>query len=542
MFTRHFRERDEHIVTLKGISDVGLKLVLDYLYTGTVILQADLIDVALQASQHLALVEFVDFCADFLMQTVSIDNCFRYLELAELYDLKDAAKHLKAYVAANFGQACQREAFYLLRFETLRELLMSQRDIRSEDENQIVQSVLSWIRWDLDTRQHFACQLLQHVCFTMLTAEQTEHVLTSDILRANSDCEEIFRSIFKYHTRLFAQPLLDSDFCRMRNDRQCLLVLGGIYADEVVSAEFVVNVRSADINVSNGDLVAVPNHELARLPRPHYHAEVAVVNNFLFLVGGENARDRNGKYAVNTAFRYNPRDNHWLQISSMTRPRTRFSLLFIAPDTLLAVGGVNAEGFTDTAEKYDFATNSWMRIARLPFPLYLHSGCGCQHRGYVSGGTIREAYSNNLLSYNPENNVWSPKANMLRRRAGHRMTSHGNRLFVIGGYTQEDVARFHVSTTEVFDIATNQWTELSSTPIPVFSPCVTLLDNMVYVFGGENLDLRQRVNAIQAYDLKEDKWLVLGARLPKGIAYGSACALRVPRVVIASLPEDISRC
>jgi hypothetical protein len=93
----------------------------------------------------------------------------------------------------------------------------------------------------------------------------------------------------------------------------------------------------------------------------------------------------------------------------MTRPRTRFSLLFIAPDALLAVGGVNAEGFTDTAEKYDFTNNTWTRIARLPFPLYLHSGCGCQLRGYVSGGTIREAYSNNLLSYNPENNVWSPK-------------------------------------------------------------------------------------------------------------------------------------
>lgn len=130
------------------------------------------------------------------------------------------------------------------------------------------------------------------------------------------------------------------------------------------------------------------------------------------------------------------------------------------------------------------------------------------------------------------------QANMLRRRAGHRMTSHGNRLFVIGGYTQEEVARFHVSTTEMFDISTNQWTELSSTPIPVFSPCVTLLDNMVFVFGGENLDLRQRVNAIQAYDLKEDKWLVLGARLPKGIAYGSACALRVPRTIIASLLDD----
>jgi hypothetical protein len=280
MFTRQFRERDEHVVTLKGLSDVGLKLALDYLYTGTVTLHADAVDAALQASQHLALEEFVDFCADFLMQTVSIDNCFRYLELAELYDLKEASKHLKAYVASNYGQACQRDAFYMLRFETLRELLTSQRDIVSDDEHQIVQSVLSWIRWESEQRQCYAAQLLRHVCFTMLTAEQTEHVLTSDILRGNGDCEDTFRSIFKYHTRLFAQPLLDGDFCRMRNDRQCLLVLGGIYADEVVSAEFVVNVRSTDLSMGGGDLVTVANHELARLPRPHYHAEVAVVNNF----------------------------------------------------------------------------------------------------------------------------------------------------------------------------------------------------------------------------------------------------------------------
>ena len=80
------------------------------------------------------------------------------------------------------------------------------------------------------------------------------------------------------------------------------------------------------------------------------------------------------QFAIELYNRYNPRDGKWLQISSMSVPRTHFSLITM-PNCLVAVGGKHNRVALNTAEKYDFASNEWSPISTLPHTLFSHAGC-----------------------------------------------------------------------------------------------------------------------------------------------------------------------
>ena len=71
-------------------------------------------------------------------------------------------------------------------------------------------------------------------------------------------------------------------------------------------------------------------------------------------VSGQSTYDTKGKTAIDTAYRYDPRFDKWLQIASINEKRTFFHLSALK-GKLFAVGGRNASG----------------EIGELPLILYL---------------------------------------------------------------------------------------------------------------------------------------------------------------------------
>lgn len=58
---------------------------------------------------------------------------------------------------------------------------------------------------------------------------------------------------------------------------------------------------------------------------------------------GQSTYDTKGKTAIDSAYRYDPRFNKWLQIASLNEKRTFFHLSALT-GKLFAVGGRNASG------------------------------------------------------------------------------------------------------------------------------------------------------------------------------------------------------
>jgi hypothetical protein len=117
----------------------------------------------------------------------------------------------------------------------------------------------------------------------------------------------MFQSALNYHLKLFSQPVMNTPIARMRAYNDCLVILGAGYLDNTLCT----NVLAAKINANSLDPFVSLNPTKDR----RYFAAVAVVNDFVFVVGGQTAMAGDGSHATNSAFRYNPRDGRWLQVN-----------------------------------------------------------------------------------------------------------------------------------------------------------------------------------------------------------------------------------
>lgn len=76
-----------------------------------------------------------------------------------------------------------------------------------------------------------------------------------------------------------------------------------------------------------------------------------------FDFSGQSTYDTKGKTAIDTAYRYDPRFDKWLQIASLNEKRTFFHLSALA-GKLFAVGGRNASGEIGTARLFPVSKTS----------------------------------------------------------------------------------------------------------------------------------------------------------------------------------------
>lgn len=80
-----------------------------------------------------------------------------------------------------------------------------------------------------------------------------------------------------------------------------------------------------------------------------------------FDLTGQSTYDTKGKTAIDSAYRYDPRFDKWLQIASLNEKRTFFHLSALA-GKLFAVGGRNASGEIGKARlvPVPYMSQSWL--------------------------------------------------------------------------------------------------------------------------------------------------------------------------------------
>ncbi len=112
---------------------------------------------------------------------------------------------------------------------------------------------------------------------------------------------------------------------------------------------------------------------------------------------------------------------------------------------------------------------------------------------------------------------WSFKATLLSPRASLGLVSNGQKIFAIGGVVSRDNQATRL--VEIYDPATNRWTEGNSKPTATANIQGALLADRIYVPGGCN-ELGEASNILEIYDPSHDNWTT-GTALPEPrCAYG----------------------
>nr|XP_042124845.1 kelch-like protein 13 isoform X1 [Peromyscus maniculatus bairdii] len=515
MFTGGMKEQELMCIKLHGVSRVGLRKIIDFIYTSKLSLNMDNLQDTLEAASFLQILPVLDFCKVFLISGVNLDNCVEVGRIANTYHLTEVDKYVNTFVLKNFSALITTGEFLKLPFERLA-FVLSSNSLKRCTELELFKATCRWLRLE-EPRMDFAAKLMKNIRFPLMTPQELiNFVQTVDFMRTDNTCVNLLLEASNYQMMPFMQPVMQSDRTAIRSDTTHLVTLGGVLRQQLVVSK---ELRMYDEKT----------HEwksLAPMEAPRYQHGIAVIGNFLYVVGGQSNYDTKGKTAVDTVFRFDPRYNKWIQVAPLNEKRTFFHLSALK-GYLYAVGGRNAAGELPTVECYNPRTNEWTYVAKMNEPHYGHAGTVYGGVMYISGGITHDTFQKELMCFDPDTDKWTQKAPMTTVRGLHCMCTVGDRLYVIGGNHFRGTSDYDdVLSCEYYSPIHDQWTPIASMLRGQSDVGVAVFENKIFVVGGYSWNNRCMVEIVQKYDPEKDEWHKV-FDLPESLGGIRACTLTV---------------
>ncbi|TRY57440.1 hypothetical protein DNTS_031427 [Danionella cerebrum] len=524
MFTGGMKESNQTTVELMGLSARGLKHIIDFAYSSEVTLDLDCIQDVLGAAVFLQMVPVVELCEEFLKSAMSVETCLNIGQMATTFSLSSLKQSVDAFTFRHFLQIAQEDDFLHIPMERLVFFLKSNK-LKNCSEIDLFHAAIRWLQHD-SSRRAVACEVLCHVRFPLMrSSELVDSVQTVNIMVEDVQCRNFLLEAFNYQILPFRQHEMQSPRTSIRSDIMSLITFGGTpYTDN-------------DRSVSNKvfflpDASARQFKELTEMEMGCSHACVSVLNNFVYIVGGQNLQYRSGEGAVDVCFRYDTHLNQWLRIQPMQEGRIQFQLN-VLHGQLYATGGRNRSGSLASVECYCPKKNLWTYVDSLKRRIWGHAGATCGVKLYVSGGYgVSLEDKKTLHCYDPISDQWDFKSPMNEPRVLHAMISANNRIYALGGRMDHVDRCFDVLAVEYYVPETDQWTTVSPMRAGQSEAGCCLLDTKIYIVGGYNWHLNNVTSIVQVYNTETDEW-ERDLHFPESFA-GTACTPII-------LPQTVSQ-
>ncbi|XP_019366003.1 PREDICTED: kelch-like protein 13 [Gavialis gangeticus] len=518
-------------IQLKAISARGLRNVLNFIYSNTLDLSLQNIEETFKAAEALLIREVIKLCFRFLEDCLNHKNCLDVLSIAKRLGPEELRQKATRYIGQHYKQilADPRHVKELDR-ATLCEIL-DKTDVEGCTELELFNAAICWLQHN-NARMKEAADILRRIRLPLIPLRDLQrYVQGMPIMRTNSNCHKYLQQAVCYHSQLYAQPVLQTQHTNIRSSASSLLVVGGRTLENSVRSDM----WATDASFSTWQ-------KIGELCTPVYNHCVAVLGNFLFVIGGQYRFDPTGKHPSNEVFRFDPRNASWLQVAGMLERRTRFHVDAMS-DHILAVGGGTLLGsLTNTMESYQPAENKWQFMAPCPMPLADHAGT--THKGilYISGGFSGGKALRDTHSYLPRLRRWVSNRAMTFARCEHGMATVKDRIFCIGGRTLNAAEEWiHVNETECYCPGTDQWTTLTLSRFDCCQFSITVHQSRLYITGGGSLRHMSKEDGIFVYDPEGRIWKKAGS-LPNPLVDHASCMITLSHETIANQQERGEEC
>jgi N-acetylneuraminic acid mutarotase len=224
----------------------------------------------------------------------------------------------------------------------------------------------------------------------------------------------------------------------------------------------------------------------APLPAPRSQSNgAAVINGEIYVTGGYHLVDGSQR-DTRSVYRYNPATDIWTSRANMPRASSGGVSGAINGKLYVYVTFTGQGGPDAALYRYDPTTNSWTERAHPPQVQALAAGSVIGGKLYVMGGISEGAPSRKLSLYDPGSNSWTTKALMKYPRARAAAKAIDGKLYVAGGWGEfsSQTGSQTTGVTEMYDPATNSWTDRASMITPRFGAGAAVANGIFYVIGG----------------------------------------------------------
>ncbi|MBL8205401.1 MAG: M36 family metallopeptidase [Blastocatellia bacterium] len=183
----------------------------------------------------------------------------------------------------------------------------------------------------------------------------------------------------------------------------------------------------------------------------------------------------------------------------------------VASGLRVRIVATDDDGNESSAESAPFQiTRRWQTQAPLPNSLWqfpvVTDGRALFAMGGLSGGSGTTV--NTLSRFDPGTNSWTTLAPMKRAISSHDAVFLNGKIYVPGGALSSGLV---ITNHQVYDIATNHWTEVLEPPVSsqFYALVADANNNAYYRITGSRLGLSNPIPDVLRYDIKANEWTPL---------------------------------
>ncbi|KAG9464725.1 hypothetical protein GDO78_019475 [Eleutherodactylus coqui] len=331
------------VVRLQAVEPAIFQLLLDFIYSGSVLISPENVQELMTAADMLQLNHMVALCCDFLKEQIEPGNCVGFFQFSEQLACQPLLDFTESFIHAHFPEVQQGDEFQALTKEQLIRLLRSE-ELCIEDEHQVFAAAMSWLQKDTATRKRHVVEVLEPVRVSLLPPQ-----------RLQKNIEEVK----DFSLRVALQTLL-REYC--------------------------------EPSLSPKDKKLCSFLQTSRV-RPRRKAR-----KFLYAIGGY-TRLQGGRWSDSRALscveRFDTFSQYWSTVSSLHQARNGMSAA-VLEGKIYVVGGEKDSMIFDCVECYDPVSKQWTAVPSLNQPRCGLGVCSCHGAIYAMG---ERRSSNNRMLY-----------------------------------------------------------------------------------------------------------------------------------------------
>lgn len=203
-----------------------------------------------------------------------------------------------------------------------------------------------------------------------------------------------------------------------------------------------------------------------------------VIDDQIWITGGMTGARGN---KLNSTEIYDPGTDRWSFGPAM--PTARSSLTTVVVDGIIyAIGGARADvPILDIVEALDTTTGTWTRLNPMPTARYEHGSVVVDGKVWIIGGNAEggprgSGPSGSVEIFDPATNTWSEGPSLAQPRSSLRTAVLDGKIYAVGGLAEDGMR----ADVEVYDPAVGEWQTGPTLPEKILNFGLTTYDGELH--------------------------------------------------------------
>lgn len=493
MFLSELEESKKREIVLKDVEPGIMGMILRYLYTSDINLTEHNVQDIFMVANMYQIPSIFSVCVSYLQEKLVLGNCLAIFRLGLLLDCPRLVLGAREFICERYQVVVRDQDFMQLSPSELAIIITS--DALNVDREEVVfESLMDWVKYEETSRLKDLPELLHCIRFRLIPLDYfKEKVERHQYIRVSQDIKKELDLVKDAYKGRLPKPKKTStegatggeDEEDDEEDEEGYLpgILNNNPRFGMFELDLILMISDTGTvayePVGNECFVVSESTEI-----PKNHCSLVTKQNQIFVVGGllYNEEDKDEQFS-SYFLQFDPVSSEWLGMPSQPNPRCLFGMTDVE-NSIFVVGGKElkeGEHVLDSVMIYDRQSFKWGESDPLPYPVYGHGTVSHKGLVYVIGGKSESKKSmRRVCAYNPTKFEWKDLAPMKTARSLFGLTVHNDQIFVVTGVTDSGLT----SSVEVYDIASNKWSEFTEFPQERSSLNLISMGGFLYAVGG----------------------------------------------------------